>query len=337
MGGGLRLTLRFPRGAASVSVRAVTTQEGDMLVAAPERWDETCFAVPALRALMASGLKVGVICLPEQMEFWQTLPELVRIERPRKARDLAARIAGKWRAALLWEAGFAADAATLAAVPRRLGPGGRKLGKQLTHPLAATVNPLDHRVRFYLSALEEMGIPTAEPGFFAPADIGIVPVEGAVLLSPESDFGANHEWPPERWMEIGRRLMNDGKRVTVAGAGDRRNSTAKSLAHALGEDVEFFQAVPLAGTLPLLAVHGLVITADGSLPHLAAHVGATCVTLFGPNDPQWRRPLGRRHTLVRRHVECAPCLMPKCPLDLRCQRELEIERVWDAIREKEAV
>jgi ADP-heptose:LPS heptosyltransferase len=81
-------------------------------------------------------------------------------------------------------------------------------------------------------------------------------------------------------------------------------------------------------------VHGLVVAADGSLPHLAAHVGSTCVTLFGPNDPAWKRPLGKRHAVVRRHVECAPCLLAKCPMDLRCQKELEAERVWIALRGK---
>src|SRR5690606_5787049 len=93
-------------------------------------------------------------------------------------------------------------------------------------------------------------------------------------------------------------------------------------------------AAPLAGALPLLAAHSLVIAADGSLPHLAAHVGSTCVTLFGPNDPAWRRPLGRRHLVVKRHVECAPCLLAKCPMDLRCQNELETGRVRQAVLEK---
>lgn len=302
-----------------------------MLVAAPERWDEACFAVPAVRALMASGLTVGVICLPEQREFWETLPGLKVIARPAKPKQLALLLAGNWQAALLWEGGCAADAVVMARIPRRLGPAAGKLSKQLTHPLTNAEKPLDHRVRFYLSALEEMGIATVDPEFFAPADIGVAPVRQAVLLSPESDFGPSHEWPLERWLEIARKLMDAGHRLTVAGVDERRQSAAESLARELGGEVEFFRAVPLAGTLPLLAVHGLVIAADGSLPHLAAHAGATCVTLFGPNDPQWKRPLGRRHAVVRRHVECAPCLMPKCPMDMRCQRELEVDRVWAAV------
>ena len=305
-----------------------------MLVAAPERWDEACFAVPALRALMASGMKVGVLCHSGQREFWETLPGLEVIECPRKVRELVPVISGRWQAALLWEAGIAADAARLANLPRCLGPAAGKLAKQLSHPLMVVEKPLDHRVRFYLSALEEMGIATTQPEFFAPADIGIAPMAGTALLSPESDFGTSHVWPFDHWLEIGTRLLNTGRRVTVAGVDLKRGGIAETLARKLGDGVEFFHAAQLSGTLPLLAVHALVVAADGSLPHLAAHAGATCVTLFGPNDPHWKRPLGKRHAVVKRHVECAPCLLGKCPLDMRCQRELEVDRVWAAVSDK---
>ncbi|MEY4569334.1 MAG: hypothetical protein RLZZ398_773 [Verrucomicrobiota bacterium] len=306
-----------------------------MLVAAPERWDEACFAVPALRALVASGLGAGVLCAAAQREFWETVEGLTVIDFPAKAkpRAVAAGISGRWEASLAWETGMAAEAFKIAAIPRRLGADERKLTKLLTHPLGFTAGPLEHRVRHYLAAVEEIGIETGRAEFFAPASLGIVPKPGAVLLCPDSDFGPSHEWPVERWVEIGRKLIESGKRVTVT-SGDGGRGRGTFLAKNLGESVDFFQTTPLAGVLPFLAVHGLVIAADGSLPHLAAHAGATCVTLFGPNDPAWKRPLGRRHAVVRRHVECAPCLLTKCPLDQRCQNELEADRVWQTVREK---
>lgn len=300
-------------------------------MAAPGRWDEACFAVPALRALIASGLGVGVLCREEQQEFWRTLDGLQVCAFPSKAKakHAAAGIRGGWKASLVWEEGFAADAAHLAGIPRRLGPSSGKLAKRLTHPLVFRGKPLEHRVRFYLTVIEEMGIDTLRPEFFLPAVIGIQPVAGAVLLCPDSDFGPSHEWPLERWEEIARRIVGKGHRLTVAGLPGGRG-LGKSLAGRLGGEPEYFEASPLAGALPLLAVHSMVVAADGSLPHLAAHAGATCVTLFGPNDPAWKRPLGRRHRVVKRHVECAPCLLAKCPLDSRCQVELDIERVWSA-------
>lgn len=306
-----------------------------MLVAAPERWDEACFAVPALRAMVASGLGVGVLCGEGQREFWETIEDLVVIPFPpkAKAKTVAGEIRGNWQAALAWEFGFAAEVFKIAGIPRRLGQEERKLKKLLTHPLAFSVGPLEHRVRYYLSAVEALGIETAKLEFFAAAAMGIEPVAGAVLLCPGSDFGPSHEWPIARWVEIGQTLIESGHRITVASV-DGGRGLGKILAENLGEGVEFFHAAPLAGALPLLAVHQLVIAADGSLPHLAAHAGSTCVVLFGPNDPAWKRPLGKRHGIVRRHVECAPCLLPKCPLDMRCQNELETDRVWQAVQEK---
>jgi heptosyltransferase-2 len=153
------------------------------------------------------------------------------------------------------------------------------------------------------------------------------------LLCPESDFGPSHEWPVERWQEVGSTLARSGHRVTVIG-GKPGSGLAGTLAGRLGAEAEFLQVAPLAEVLPIAAAHAWVVAADGSLPHLAAHAGATCITLFGPNDPAWKRPLGRRHEVVRHHVECAPCLLAKCPLDGRCQQEMETARVLRAVSKK---
>lgn len=313
----------------------MTTQGRELLVAAPERWDEACFAVPAVRALMATGMSVGVICRDEQQEFWQSLAglEVLAFPAKTKARAVAATLRGAWQAALVWAPGMAAEAAHLAGVPRRMGPAARPLHKLLTRQLGCAGQPMEHRVRFYLSAVEEMGIATDQPGFFAPANRGSVTRPETVLLCPDSDFGPSHEWLLDRWLEIASLLVEDNRRVAVAQLAGGRGMGA-ALANQLGAGAARVHASPLAGVLPILAGYGLVIAADGSLPHLAAHAGATCVTLFGPNDPVWKRPLGRRHAVVRRHVECAPCLLGKCPLDGRCQRELATARVWAAVREK---
>jgi ADP-heptose:LPS heptosyltransferase len=305
-------------------------------VAAPERWDEACFAVPAMRAILASGLELGVICREDQHEFWKCVKglEVLSFTPKAKPKAVAALIRDKWQAALLWEPGLAADAVKLAAVPRRLGPALGKLKRRLTHPFECSENRLEHRVRFYLSAVETMGIPTGNPEFFTPTRLGIEARAGTVLLCPDSDFGPSHEWLLDRWTDLAQRLIQNGCHLTVAGLTGGR-SLGQTLAEALDTQPEFFEATRLAAALPMLAAHPRVIAADGSLPHLAALAGAACVTLFGPNDPVWKRPLGRHHTVVRRHVECAPCLLGKCPMDGRCQRELECERVWAALQESQ--
>lgn len=308
---------------------------GDMLVAAPLRWDEACFAVPAVRALIASGLGTGILCPAAQRELWGTVAGLTVIDftaKP-KPKAVAAQIAGSWQASLAWEVGVAAEAFKIAAIQRRLGADERKLKKLLTHSLNFSPGPLEHRVRYYLAAVEELGIETGRAEFFAPAALGVDPIAGAVLLCPDSDFGASHEWSIERWEEIANHLIEAGQRIAVVGMEGGRG-LGKVLAGRLGDAAELLQIPSLDRALSSLAGYSLLVAADGSLPHLAAHAGATCLTLFGPNDPVWKRPLGRRHAVVKRHVECAPCLLAKCPLDMRCQNELETDRVWRVVQEK---
>jgi ADP-heptose:LPS heptosyltransferase len=306
-----------------------------MLITAPARWDEACFAVPAVRALVASGVGVGVLCAAAQRAFWATLEGLTVLEFPANAkpRVLAAGLAGRWQAALVWEPGVAADACVRAGIARRLGPNDRALKKVLTHPvpLAAAGRPLEHRVRHYLALLETLGLETARAEFFAAADLGLPRQAQSLLLCPDSDFGRSHEWPLERWVEVAQALLAAGLPLTIAGL-PQANGPAEKLLERLGGALPYFKLGSFASALPLLAAQSLVLAADGSLPHLAAHLGAACVTLFGPNDPVWKRPLGERHATVRRHVECAPCFLAKCPLDRRCQNELAVAQVLAAVR-----
>jgi ADP-heptose:LPS heptosyltransferase len=304
-----------------------------MLLGLPERWDEACFAVPAVRALEKSGLAGGLVLREEQAEFWGAvsgLPQVIFSEKTGVGK-LADELRGEWEASLAWEDGIAAKAFAKAKIAKRLGPEKGGPGKLLTHPLDVAEGATEHRVRLYLKTCERMGVAVDRPEFFAPADLGIPTESGTVLLSPGSDFGASHEWPLDRWQELGEALRALGRRIAVAGGVGGRG-LGKMLADRLGGETVFFHAEPLAGALPRLAVHELTVAADGSLPHLAAHAGSTCVTLFGPNDAAWKRPLGKRHKVVRRHVECAPCLSAKCLLDGRCQTELEVAKVLAAIR-----
>lgn len=302
-----------------------------MLVALPERWDEACFAVPAVRALVRSGLIGALVCDDEQESFWKTVCNLpcFTFSHKTSAGQLAKLLGNGWEASLVWEEGLAAKAFVKAKIPRRLGPASDlKLKKLLTHPLNAREAPTEHRVRLYLNTAAEMSVSVNQPEFFVPASLGIPAKPKTVLLCPGSDFGISHEWPLDRWQMLAEALLEKGKHLTVAGSVGARD-LGKILAARLGGDAEFFHASPLGAAIPTLATFQIIIAADGSLPHIAAYTGGTCITLFGPNDPNWKRPLGKQHAVVRHHVECAPCLSPKCRMDNRCQNELEVSKILD--------
>lgn len=294
-----------------------------LLVAAPVEWREACLSMPAMRALKRMGIAVKVLCPQRQVGLWQASG----FEDPKgyPERASARQIAGVLEsggASLAWEAGEAADALAKAGIERRLGPPLKGLEKRLTESFTVTEvpGPIQHRVRFYLGLVEKLGGEAMVAENFVPVAIDVPRAVDRVLLVPDSDFGSHHEWLPERWEELARELLGRGKILRIAVAGKAGAALAKAMPEV--------ETVPLElPGLEELASHGLCIAADGSVPHLAAHVGTRCVVLFGPGEPEWMRPLGKQHRIARRKVECSPCFAPKCVMDLRCQKELEVAEV----------
>lgn len=306
-----------------------------LLVISPLRWDEACFLVPAVRALIAAGLEPVVLCADDMREFWQSIPELeVMTHAPNaKPKSIAADLSAKnFHSVLMWEASPAADATRLAKIGNRIGPAIKQLKRILTQPIAIEEAATDHRVKFYLQTTMHMGVESYLPEFFAPLGPPAASRREQILLCPDSDFGSSHEWPLDRWLAIATSLIEAGEKVLLMRTGGGRQLAAR-MAESLGAAVECEDIVAAHEAFSLFTDHRFFIGADGSMPHLASHFGATCLVLFGPNDFHWKRPLGKRHTILRHHVECAPCLMAKCPIDLRCQNELQSERVAKTVQE----
>jgi heptosyltransferase-2 len=55
------------------------------------------------------------------------------------------------------------------------------------------------------------------------------------------------------------------------------------------------------------------------------------VAIFGSTDPILTGPIGKEHRVVRRHAECSPCFLRKCPLDFRCMTAVTVDDVAQEI------
>jgi len=303
---------------------------GRLLVVAPERLDDACFSVPAVRSLMALP-EVGpvhVLCVDWQRSLWRTMAgvEVIGYREGGSTRVIRAEIEASgagFSSAVFWDASPASRAVRKAKTAPRFGPVVKGLAGDLTDPLEIRrpPGPIEHRVRDFLLVAKALGAKPFVRENFEPVDLGIEAPPDSLAFVPDSDFGASDRWPLDRWLAVARlAAARLGRPVTVV---DREDGPmAGELAHALGELAVLEKATTLAEDLYLLGRHRVVVCADGSAPHLASHVGATCVVLFGPNEPAWRRPLGKRHWVIRQHVACSPCFRAECPLDHRCMKEI---------------
>lgn len=318
---------------------------GNILFAAPSNWDEACFAAPALRAIRSARPTciLGVICDKKQQEFWQSIHginDIITYDSRSSTRSLMrdqAEARYTWESAILWENNLGAEYCYAAKIKQRLGYPAKKIQKWLTDPvlIATPIGPVEHRVQYYLRLMEKLHVPTQRADIFMPVDIGVPQIPGTIMVSPESDYGSHYEWPLEKWTELMTVLTEKLQaQVVIAGHPGSKTKLAAALFEQFSEQAQYVSLDPLGAALPLIAAQSLLIGADASVCHLAAHLGVTTISLFGPNDPAWRRPLGKQHAFIRQKTECAPCLMPKCKMDLRCQKELLCEQVTEIVLQK---
>ena len=156
--------------------------------------------------------------------------------------------------------------------------------------------------------------------------------EGAIGVAPSCARGATKRWPAVSYGELARRMRERGLEVVVV-IGPGEEELGREVAAAAGGALPIAGAESdVAGLAGVLARLSVLVCNDSGPMHLAAAVGIRAVALFGPTDPHRTGPLGERHLVLSRGLDCAPCRVRCCPVgNAVCLRELPVERVERAV------
>ena len=271
--------------------------------------------------------------------------------RLRLAKELGS-MAFDWAVLLqnAFEAGFIV---WLARIPLRMGYASDGRGFLLTHPVKS--GPAVRRVHetsYYLHMLHGAGLLDKEPppqgvrpALELPAEnekwadefLAGNGLQGARLLglAPGAAFGPAKCWPAERFASAARELTTDGyDAVLLFGSPGEAATTAEIAAQFNKAKVlDLAGRTDLGQALALLKRLSMFLTNDSGLMHAAAALGAPTVAVFGSTNPVTTSPLGPKVALVRREVECSPCLKPECPRgDLICFAGITSQEVAEAAR-----
>ncbi len=319
---------------------------GYLCVAAPLEFREACFSVPALRALrrMRPQATLAVLCPESQQPLWKSVTELDGvIVYPDKAssRKIARILADedtRFESAIAWEAGEAAKAFARVEVLQRLGYPAAKLAKYLTDTVEVVLEPgpIQHRVRHYLNLVKKLGGDAFVKSNFQPPPLPPAPEKLRVALAPASEYGVSYQWPIERFKEVVEIMTERYREIewVILGVGREaaQHERCEELSNRLGGEVRNYSGEwGLEKTLQSLPHCSVLLACDGETAHLAAHVGLPAVVIFGPDEPEWRRPLGKQSHVLREHVACSPCYLSRCPLDHRCLNEVTVEQVVEEL------
>jgi len=155
--------------------------------------------------------------------------------------------------------------------------------------------------------------------------------------------GANapaRRWPADRFGEVARSMLAEGRPVVVLGGSREREVTGLVAGEAPGA-VDLGGQTDLTDLAAILSLCDLVLTNDTGPMHLAGAVGTPTVTLWGSSDPREVRQLGAPDLPVTgADLPCKPCCRNHCHRRGRgtlladakeeCMRLIDVQDVYDA-------
>lgn len=153
-----------------------------------------------------------------------------------------------------------------------------------------------------------------------------------VALGAGSTNSEAKRWPADRFAALASMLVRKaGASVVLVGSRDE-SGVAGAVAGGAGVPVaDLTGRTSLAEAVAILAEADLMISNDMGLAHVSAATGTPTLVIFGPTNELTTRPAGSR--IIRREVDCAPCMLRTCPIDHRCMTGIEPEAVFEAAAE----
>ena len=244
-------------------------------------------------------------------------------------------------AALVW----------LTGVPRRIGFN-TSSGKWLLSETVSYETSL-HEVFRNTKLLEPLGIPLGElelPCLY-PSDedrsvvdrfltsLGSHTAERFVTIAPGTVWNTKR-WLPERYIELAKKIVEDGYPVILAGGDDDRH-LCETMAKDAGSQGIFSSAGELSWLqfANLLQRSALLISNDSAPMHVAVAMRTPVVAIFGATIPEFGfAPNGLHDVVVEmKGLSCRPCSKhggSVCPIStFACMKGITVGDVYTLVRE----
>lgn len=263
------------------------------------------------------------------------------------------RLAGELRrrrfdmAILLQNAIEAAIIARLAGIPIRAGYDTDARGWLLTHAVHRTrAIRRVHQIRYYLEMVRALGCRgdgddlrlklRSETLALADSRLSATALSGGTTfigMAPGAAYGPAKRWPAERFAAVAAELHRKYPEAVLLLFGSGRDREVTDIVAAALPD----RVLNLAGETSLREVMALIsrcrvfVTNDSGLMHIAGALNVPTVAIFGSTDPTATSPPGDRNIIVRKPVDCSPCLKTVCPTDFRCMNLIMTAEVAETV------
>jgi heptosyltransferase-1 len=123
---------------------------------------------------------------------------------------------------------------------------------------------------------------------------------------------ATKHWPEAYWVVLAKNIVNAGFGVQLLWGNETERLRANRIQCAVPQIIVASRKHTLSEISAVLAGARGVVTVDTGLGHLAAALGVSTVSLYGPSDPTQSGTLGLNQIHLAADFKCAPCFKRLC-------------------------
>ncbi|MCW5207857.1 lipopolysaccharide heptosyltransferase II [Desulfobulbus sp. US2] len=319
---------------------------------------------PAVRSIRRNfpEAKITLLALPWVADVFRACPHIDQIfiyDKQGKHRGLRGKLllAAELRqenydlTILLQDAFEAALITFLARIPVRGGYTTDGRGLLLTHGVRKHPEiGTKHQVHYYQEMVEGLGLQRSENSLelfldsAAEQEVDALIKEALALqgeqandipiigLNPGAAYGPAKCWPVAKYAELAGHLADKtGGLIVIFGTAADQEAAAEISAAAGKRVLDLTGKTTLAQALACIARCSVFVTNDSGLMHVAAALNTPLVAVFGSTDHIATGPYSEQATVVRRPVECSPCMKTHCPKGhFQCMEGITVEEVEQA-------
>jgi heptosyltransferase-2 len=161
------------------------------------------------------------------------------------------------------------------------------------------------------------------------ANAGIETGRKVVALGVGSTNSMAKRWGVERYAQLNDRLQSDmGAAIVLVGGPDEIDVATAVAERSKHKPTILTGKTDLGQATAILSEVDLLVSNDMGLAHIAPATGTQTIVIFGPTNPVTTRPFAENGIVMRKNVECSPCMKRECPIDHRCMEWISVEEVF---------
>jgi len=320
---------------------------GNVLVILLHKLGDTVFTLPAVREIQKYfPKKIIIVCFPESIPIYNLANDdfnfceiqhedfffgkrIAKMKAKQKIRSLKPQVIFDLTGTLI-----SASLIFNTRAKQIIGLNGPHFRTIYDHFIAFRENP--HLIDIYLDAITPL-IQIADRNDLKKQPIALNP-SGKILIHPLAGWKAK-EWNFNKYFKLAVNLSKYYKVAIVVPINNISNDIAEEL---ILEGVEVIQSSSVENLIEEIKSCSIFIGNDSGPIYIASFLGKPTISIYGPTNPEYSRPISEHHNFIVHNIKCSPeknkqyCFtyagMLGCP-SFECMNLLKYEDVYAEIKE----